>query len=293
MNRAFSESGIAATYTSLRVESDSLLQTIDDLRDMDFTGVNVTYPHKEAILACVDRPSKHVEVLKAANTLHFTKDEILAYNTDATGTVVALQRFGNIELEGKKVLIFGAGGAARAAAYGVLEAGAETVTFLVRDPSRAEESISHLRIFFAGKNISILSTKSKKMHSRREAAIIGSDILINATPVGMVGESPEAAGDGARSGAIAGSLGPSPSLVKDPGWIRPAHCCFDFVYHPRETEFLKMAKARGAKRLDGLKLLVAQASEGFRCWTGRPFDLDKMTDALESHLAGGGGLRQY
>ncbi len=287
MNRAFALSGIDATYTTLNVSTGDLSETLRDLREMGVTGVNVTYPYKERIIDCINVPSRRVDILKAANTLHITGQGIHGYNTDATGTATALTRFGNVSLEGKKVVIFGAGGAARAAAYGVLESGADMVTFLVRDPAGAETSIAGLKQKFAGRDIFVLSLKSKKMLPRHEAAVIGSDIIIQATPVGMdMSGGRESTPKKPPGGRPAPDSGGPMSLLKKPDWIGAHHCCFEFVYQPPETAFLKTARDHGATCIDGKKLLISQALEGFKIWTGREFDVHQMSGALDDHLAG-------
>lgn len=309
MNRAFEQLGFDAVYTALRVPAAQLPEALAGLRALGVRGANVTYPHKEAVLPFIDRPSERTEILRAANTLRFARGEVTGYNTDAAGTAIALERFAGLSLNGKRVLIFGSGGAGRAAAFGVLEAGAASVAFCVRNAPKAEAALSPLRRVFADSSISVVPLEEQKASDRRRAAVVESDVLINATPVGMAGAygSAEARGpagargsadaDGsaeaqggsvvppavaARVSSPAGTAAASP-LIEDPEWIRPGHCCFDFVYAPRETAFLGIARARGALRLGGLSLLLAQALEAFRCWTGLAFDLEEMGTALESH----------
>jgi len=293
MNSAFEQHGIDAVYAAFRVPASQLLQAVQGLRALGVPGANITYPHKEAVLPFIDLASARVEMLRAANTLHFSGGQISGHNTDAAGTAIALERFAGVVLKGKRVLVFGAGGAGRAAALGVLDAGAAAVTFCVRDVPKAEAVISSLTRGFADASISVVPMDDRTARDMRRTAVVESDILINATPIGMAGAhrtthaqsdydrpSSSTATDAARTASTA-----SP-LIEDPEWIGPGHCCFDFVYAPRETAFLRIARARGALPLGGLSLLVAQALESFRCWTRRTFDLDEMKRALESHAGG-------
>jgi len=260
MNRAFERAGLDCAYVALRVSPEQLREAVAGLKALGIRGANVTYPHKGTILRFADHRSGRVEVLGAANTLHFTAEGTRALNTDAPGVALALRRFGDSSLKGERVLIFGAGGAGRAAALGVLEAGAVSVVFCERFPAAVEEGIERLKRSFPDRNLSILPmTGGEAAH--RKAAIVESDILINATPV--------VAGDDR-----------SRSLIEDPGTIGPDHVCFEFTYHPRSTGFLEIARAKGATCLDGLCLLVAQAGESFGRWTGSDFEIGEMAEAL-------------
>lgn len=264
MNRAFGRLGMDGVYVALRVTRDQLQAAVSGLKALGAAGANVTYPHKESVVSLVDHPSEQVGILGAANVLHFSSGEIRGYNTDASGAAIALEDFGGLSLKGKKVFIFGAGGAGRAAAFGVLEAGAASVTFCVRNLSRAIEATGRLRDHFAGGTVSTIPMEKDHPDCAKRKAISESDIIINATPLGM--------------GALRAF-----SPIEDPAWIRVDHICFEFNYSPRLTEFLNTARARGATCLDGLCLLVAQARESVRYWTGRNFELHEMAQALEAH----------
>jgi shikimate dehydrogenase len=261
MNRAFSVQSIAAMYVAVGVPAAGAGESIGGMKTLGFAGANVTYPLKEAVLPFVDRESPTVATIGAANTLMFTSEGVAAENTDAIGTVVALEVFGATQLLKKRVLILGAGGAGRAAAFGLLAAGADSVAFAVRDKGKAKKSIDGLRHAFPGKVIDIF--ESQKLASDAER-LLDRDIVINATPLGMEGFEP----------------GP----LADRSLYRRNHMCFDFVYHPRTTPFLQAAGEQGAKTLDGLALLVAQAEAGFHRWTGRHFSLAEMYDDVVEHL---------
>jgi shikimate dehydrogenase len=278
MNRAFEQLGIDAAYAAFPVAAARLPEAVAGLKALGVAGANVTYPHKEGVIRFIDRPSPRVAALRAANTLCFTRDGTYGHNTDATGTAIALERFAGLVPRGKRVVIFGAGGAARAAALGLLEAGAAAVTLLARNAAKAEAATWRFKERFSNGSISILSATQPEARDKREAAIRTSDVLINATPIGM--QHANAAPDARQS-----SDAVPRSLIEDPNWIRREHCCFDFVYQPPETEFLRAARAGGAACLGGLCLLVAQASESFRHWTGREFDLEEMARALEAQAA--------
>ncbi len=257
MNRAFERLEIDGLYAAFRIDSRELPAALAGLRAIGAAGANVTSPHKEAVLEFVDHASDRVAAIRAANTLVFESDWTRGLNTDATGTAIALERLGGVRLRGRRTLVFGAGGAARAAAYGILEAGGSSVAFCARDPQRAESVVSLLRDAFPEARISCVPMEGAEHAERRNAAVLESDILINATPISPPIESPES--------------------------VRPEQCCFDFAYARRRTCFLDLARSRGALCLDGLALLVAQAHGAFQAWTGRGFDLEEMAAALEAH----------
>ncbi|MCK4546838.1 MAG: shikimate dehydrogenase [Candidatus Eisenbacteria sp.] len=266
-NRAFEGLGINGVYAAFGVSVDQLGEAIAGLETLGVAGANVTYPHKEAVLPFADERSERVEILRAANTLRFTPGGIVAHNTDAPGTAVAIEKLGGRSLMGRKVLIFGAGGAGRAAALGVLEAGAASVTFCELLPAKAEMELLGLQGRFPDRDLSVLSM-SEEERGARGAAVAEASILINATP------------------PVAGTIGAA-NLIEEPKWICPEHLCFEFSYHQRLTAFLRTARDGGATCLDGLCLLVAQALESFRRWTGEEFDLEEMAAALESHAGAG------
>jgi shikimate dehydrogenase len=261
MNRAFADQDLDCVYVAFRVSREDLPHAVTGLRAGGVLGANVTYPHKEAVLSFVDHLSERVKVLGAANTLCLAEDGLHAHNTDAPGIPLALQRLGNQSLKGRRTLIFGAGGAGRAAALGLLEAGAASVVFCEMFPARVEGPVERLAGAFPGREVSLLPMSAEASETRR-TAVEESEIVINATPV---------------------VAGPAVNPLVEPLRIRPDQVCFELSYHPRVTPFLETARRRGAACLDGLCLLAAQAYESFRRWTGLEFDLEATARALAEH----------
>lgn len=267
MNRAFSECGIDARYVALRVQERNLSGMLHGLRELSAVGINVTFPLKEAICALATRQSAAVRVIGAANWLSLDAEAVSADNTDAPGTVVALREFARVEMRGASVWIYGAGGAARAAAYGLLDAGARRVNFVARRPRRALEAVEHLQREFPSAEVALTAYSAVEPSSVRDA-----EIVINATPVGMPRQS---------------SFVSAPEPVWPAEGFTDSQCCFDFVYHPSGTGFVDAARRSGAHAIGGLALLVAQAKVGFEMWTGRSFSLREMYDAASDVLARG------
>jgi len=261
MNRAFAAEGIDAAYIPMDVPPGQLPGAIAALRARPIHGANVTYPHKTAVLSLIDEASPATRVIGAANTLALAEEKLLAHNTDAVGTVRALESIGGIDVAGQHVAILGAGGAARAAAYGLLEAGAARVCLMVRDSGSERPQVAELSRAFEPGAVSVVAMTDPAVVKR---TVADATIIINATPVGMA--------DGEQGALLDGhSLGPE-------------HCCFEFVYHPLMTKFLSDADERGALVVNGLALLVAQAQASFELWTGHSFSLGDMFDAVSSEL---------
>ena len=268
LNRAFAEIGHDGVYTAFSVEEARVPAALMGLKSLGAAGINVTFPLKEAVMPFINQPSARVELLGAANALTFRDGLIHGENTDAPGTAIALETLGGIALKNQHAVIFGAGGAGRAAAFGLLEAGCHAITFIARHPSRAEEGIMQLRDAFPDLPIVVLTAGDPLDSGARRSAMADAGILINATPIGMEAKTDPKA---------------SFPLLDDPAWITPGHCCLDLVYRHVETPFLRIARAQKACCLDGLTVLAAQAQEAFQIWTGESFDLAEMYAALTAH----------
>lgn len=261
MNRAFDSLGLDAIYVAFGIKPERLLPSLAGLSAMGVSGLNITYPYKDEILYHVDAVSAEVEVINAINTVVFYDDEVQGYNTDAAGTALALERFTDVSMEGMRAFIYGMGASARAAAYGLLERGAERIVFATRSPEKGPMTIERFQFAFPEQSIAIVTLDAIGASARQEA-FADANVIINATPVGMMGH-------------------PGVSLIEDPAWVRPDQVFFDFIYHPKQTTFLETARRAGGQTLGGIALLVAQASESFRIWTDQGFDIKEMAEAVE------------
>jgi shikimate dehydrogenase len=267
MNRAFRQAEIDAVYLPFDVAPEHLARAVEGLKALGARGVNVTYPFKEAIMQYADVPSPDAQLIGATNTLSVVEGQIIAHNTDAPGAAKALETFGGMQLSDKHVFLFGAGGSARAAAVGLLYAGAAGVTFGVRSPDKAVEPVQRLRDAFPLQAVDIVPIEDPAARDDLARQLLHANVVINATPIGMGG-------------------GDQPALIDDTGHIRSGQCFFDFVYYPGRTAFLETADAAGANVLGGLSLLVCQAVESFRQWTGGTFDPREMAVAMEAAFPG-------
>ena len=234
-NAAFEALGLDWRYVKLPVPPADLEATVRALPESGYRGVNVTIPHKEAALALADEAGDAARAIGAANTLTFEDGAIRADNTDAAGLLAAL----GDDPRGMTALVLGAGGAGRAAAWALREAGAE-VGVWNRTSERALALAGELGV--------------ASVEAPTEA-----DLVVNATSVGL------APGDPIEDLPLA--------------WIDPPAVAVELVYGDHETPFQAWADAGASRVVDGLEVLVRQGALSFERWTGREPPLDVMRSA--------------
>lgn len=248
----FDEYGIDGYYVPLRIAAEDFASTIPGLIRAGFRGLNVTIPHKQAALAIADRASPAAKAIGAANTLIFDEDgTIEADNTDAFGFLANLREGvpNWVPEEGPAVLL-GAGGAARAAAHILLEAGVPELRITNRTRGKAEELANHF-----GDRVAVVDWDD------RSDALAKAALIVNSTSLGMIGKP-----------ALELSLDAAPREA----------VVTDMVYNPLTTTLLAEAKARSMRTVDGLGMLLHQARPGFRAWFGRD---PEITPALRARIA--------
>jgi len=268
-NAAFEALGLNWCYLPLPVAAGQVETAVRGLAALGFRGANVTVPHKRAVMPPLQVIAPAARALGAVNTLLVDRDEegapaVRGTNTDTRGFIDALRQ-GGFEPTGRRALVLGAGGAARAVVYGLLEAGVATVDVLNRTPQRAEALVADLASALqAGEKLRPgLLAPDRLVVLAREA-----DLLVNATPVGMWP-------------AVERSIWP-------PEIDLPATLVvFDLVYNPLETRLLRQARQSGAQPMDGLAMLVGQGALAFELWTGQRAPLDVMRAACEQGLQKG------
>jgi shikimate dehydrogenase len=248
-NRAFAERGLDAVYVPL--QSESLPAFLDALPDLDLSGFSVTRPWKSDILPHL--APDHVEPTAAragsVNTVVVREGRLVGSSTAGDGVLGPLRH--HLVVSGRPVTLVGAGGAARAAAFALVEVGAR-VRVLARRPEQAAAVAADV-----GCDHGPLSALDDEAW----------DVLINATPVG--------------SGACPGEM-PVPEAS-----LRSGGVVFDMVYEPRDTPLLQAARAAGCRSVDGVEMLVAQAVGQFEAWTGVPAPVEAMTEAALGAIAEG------
>ncbi len=256
-NAAFHALGIDWCYVPLHVASAQVEAALRGLVALGFVGANVTIPHKEAAARLADELTPAAQAIGAVNTLTVLQGgRLRGDNTDAGGTLAALREAG-VEVAGRRAVLLGAGGSARAVAYALAASGAHVV-LANRTPERAAALAASLQPHVAGRLEATILSDAGAL----QAALARADLVVNATSVGMHPED-------ARS--------PLPEGVQ----LHPGLAVLDLVYAPRETRLLRQAAHAGCRTIEGLRVLVHQGALAFEMWTGRPAPLDVMSRAVE------------
>jgi 3-dehydroquinate dehydratase/shikimate dehydrogenase len=235
MNAALRRENVNGVYLGLHAKA--LKDLLACVRDIPIHGLSITMPYKEAILKHLDNTDSHTAKIGACNTVVRAQDgKLYGFNTDAAGVVRPIEQ--RITIEQAKVLVLGAGGAARAAVYGLKERGAE-VYILNRSLGPAQK---------------IARSARARLMKRADLKKMRFDVIINATPVGM------------------GNTRDTPLKENE---INTRYL-FDLIYDPPETRLMKLARARGAEIIPGIEMFVHQAARQFEIWTGKPAPWDEM-----------------
>ena len=228
-NAAFAEHGLDALYFACDVAPRALAGALEGARALGFTQLAISLPHKQAVLPLLDEVSETARAIGAVNTVTRVGEQFIGANTDWLGLVRALER--ETQLAGARAVVLGAGGAARAAVFGLRERGAHVVV-LNRSVEKAQVLARELGAEHAG--------------ALGELGALEYDLLVNATSAGLA--------DGAA---------PVPASA-----LRANTVVFDAVYEPAETALLQNAQAAGARTIGGKWMLVHQAAEQIRLWSG-------------------------
>ncbi len=262
---AFEAAGVEAKYEAWPTEADQLEGRINALRGDDMLGANVTIPHKEAVVPLIDRLDPQADLVGAVNTIVHDDGDLVGYNTDVAGFGRALVEDAGFDAKGKRTVVLGAGGAARAVALSLIESRASTVLMTGRSPRRLTALVNDLRAqTVAGVTLSWAYWQDGSFLISLPKA----DLIVNCTPIGTLG------GDSEGESPLDAKLLPENGTV------------FDLVYNPAETPLLKATQVRGAKAVSGLGMLVYQAAESFRLWTGQDADTAAMLAAGRQALSG-------
>lgn len=260
-NTAFAAQDVNAAYVTTRVVREDLTAAVEGLRAMRFLGANVTIPHKQAVLPLLDAVSPRAEAVGAVNTIVCTAQDdgritLQGDNTDVAGFLEPLQPHAD-RLQHAEMLIFGAGGAARAVTYALLTTYAPTrLTLAVRTPPKAEPLARDFAAYDENAALTIVPM------DEAGPALRASTLVVNATPLGMHPHT-----DGT----------PWPEADD----FAAEQIVYDLVYNPRQTRLLREAEARGATPIDGLAMLISQAAAAYTQWTDRSMPVDAVRSELE------------
>jgi shikimate dehydrogenase len=255
---AFAAVGIEGRYEIWETPPEALADRVDALRSEDVLGANVTIPHKEAVIELLDQTTDLAAESGAVNTIVNRAGRLSGHNTDVIGFARALRQDAGFDARGARAAVLGAGGAGRAVALALLQAGASLIFVSDIVPNRAEALVESLRpLAPAGITLEWGYWDSPAFCQ----ALASCRLLVNCTPVGTRG------GDTEGHSPLAADLIPKDILV------------FDLVYNPPETPLMAAARERGCRVISGLGMLVYQAAESFRLWTGREPPTEPMLQA--------------
>lgn len=232
-------------YLPFQVAETDLGKAIQGIKALNIRGVNITFPHKEKAIEFLDKVEKSARRIGAVNTIVNNKGFFTGYNTDVIGFKKSLQEDGKFVIKEKKAVILGAGGAARAVVYALLEEAIEEICIFNRTLEKAKKIKQNLSSFFPKSRISVFSLEGEDLKDKIEKA----HLLVNATSLGMpprVDNTP----------------------LPDEKCFHPNLLVYDLIYHPARTLFLRQAERAGAKIINGLPMLVYQGIESFYLWTG-------------------------
>ena len=254
-NTAFEATATNGVYVAWEIETSDLEQTIRNIRRYQMFGINLSMPYKEEVIPYLDELSDEARLIGAVNTVVNHDGILIGYNTDGKGFFKSLPSF---TITGKKMTLLGAGGAAKSILAQAILDGANQISVFVRESSmektksyldRLEEQTGFKVDLYALEDVSEL-----------QARIVESDLLVNATSVGMDGQS-----------------SPVPESIVLPETLLVA----DIIYKPFETPFLKWARSQGNPAVNGLGMLLYQAAEAFQLWTGKEMPTEVIWQSLQ------------
>ena len=252
---AFAHHGLHWRYINMEVAPEDLGTAVRGAKAMGFRGFNCSLPHKVTVIPHLDGLGESAAVMGAVNCVVRRGEKFFGENTDGKGFLKSLQAA--VDPQGKSVVLFGAGGAARAIAVELGLAGTKRITIVNRSEARGAELVSLLR--------DKLTLDAELVVWRGDYAVpAGTDIVINATSIGL--------------------YAPEARLALDVASLQPCMVVADVVFNPVRTHFLDAAAARGCLALDGLGMLVNQGLVGVQFWTGITPDAAVMRQALEAAM---------
>lgn len=255
-NAAFEALGLDWVYVAMPVRPESLERAVRGLTELGFRGFNVTIPHKEQVLALLDEVTAEARAIGAVNTVVIREGRTAGHNTDVDGFVTPMTVEAELNLDGNRAVILGAGGVSRAIAAGCARLGVVHLTLTDIDLPRAHRLRNDLRRLPACPEVTVVEAGSPALR----AAVDGAALVANASPVGM----------------------------KDPGqspialdWLHDGINVFDAVYTHGQTALVAEASRRGGAAIGGLRMLLHQGAKAFSLWTGHEPDIAVMDRAIQ------------
>ncbi len=255
-NAAFSALGLPHLYLPFGVSPRRLKTAIASIDALGIRGLNITRPHKEAVIPYLDRLTDEAEKIGAVNTIQIFRGKKIGHNTDGLGYLNSLLE-ANVDPSGMRVILLGSGGAARGVAVSLLTQKISELIIMARSEARGAILAKELSVLFPKRKISLVPFDQKGFKNQPL-------LLINTTPLGMKNDDPL----------------PFSSECLHPKWI-----VSDLIYAPAQTALLQAASAMGAKTVSGLGMLLHQGAISFEIWTKQKAPIAVMRLALEQAIA--------
>ncbi|MCP3676751.1 MAG: shikimate dehydrogenase [Deltaproteobacteria bacterium] len=261
-NAAIESAGLDMVYLPFSVEPSMLREAVSALRALNMTGVNLTIPHKEAVMEYLDEVSDEARVIGAVNTIVNDNGKLIGHNTDGRGYLQSVREEAGFDPAGKSIVIIGAGGAARGIINALALEGAAAIAIANRTIPRAERLAAEFKPLYPAVTITPLPLEGELLRATLHSA----SLVVNTTSLGM---------EGKGKVDIALDELPKRSIISD------------IVYNPRTTDLLRRAADRGLAVHGGLGMLVCQGALGFTLWTGCEAPVAVMRSAAEEALGEG------
>ncbi len=251
--------GQEGQYRMFEIKENQLAETVNGMKTDGFLGFNVTIPYKQAIVRYLDEVDEEAHFIGAVNTVFFSKDRLLGFNTDGQGLVAAMKN-SEVDLDNCSAIVLGAGGAARAVTFNLIRHGAKKLFIFNRTEQSTKNLVKEVRETFQS-----VEVDSGDLDAKAISSVLGSfQLIINSTSLGMW-----------------------PDISKTPYFFErgaSGQVAIDLVYNPLQTKFLKSAQEAGAKTVDGLDMFIFQGSASLKIWLGLENNIDFNRDQLRNYL---------
>jgi len=256
-NAGFEAAGLDWVYLPFEVHPNDVGRAIDGIVVLGFRGINLTIPHKQAVIEYLDELSPEAEIIGAVNTVDIRGGRLKGYNTDGRGFVRSIKEESGVELDGRRVFLMGSGGAGRAVAVQAALDGASEIGICDCEESRSQSVVSLIDSRIRAGVASFVPFDSSAIRSGVQQC----ELFVDATPLGMKPDDP---------------------MSIDGDWLNASSLVYDLVYDPPETPLLRTARERGCRTQSGLGMLLYQGCIAFETWTGVSAPVAEMRKALES-----------
>ena len=257
-NAAFDKTGVNGVYVAWDIPEEELAATVANIKRYDMFGINISMPYKQAIMQYVDQLTDSADLIGAVNTVINKDGKLIGHNTDGIGFFRSLATYADFDVKDKTMTILGAGGAGTAIIAQAALNGAHTIHVFNQTKYLAETMEKTSKIASAtGVTIQVFPVENLELIQEK---ILESDLLVNATSVGMDGTS---------------------MLLKEDTQFPAGLQVADVIYQPFETPFLQFIRSKGLPAINGLGMLLFQAAEAFEAWTEKKMPTDEIWTALE------------